>query len=191
MIGGGEAKGICGSGLLDLLAMLLELGIVDESGYLLPPEDAPEGYEAWLDEDEDGNGCFWLTDEVYFTAADVRQLQLAKAAVAAGISVLMREADVSFDEIDQLVLAGGFGSHMSARSAVTLGMLPEALLDRVVSVGNSSLTGASMALLNEERRAELMKIQKKCKYLELSGNSAFNQLFPEHMTFDKEEFPWN
>ena len=191
VIGGGAAKGICGSGLLDLLAMLLELGIVDESGYLLPPEDAPEGFEAWLDEDEDGNGCFWLTDEVCFTAADVRQLQLAKAAVAAGISVLMREAGVDFDEIDQLVLAGGFGSHMSARSAVTLGMLPEALLERVVCVGNSSLTGASMALLNEERRAELMEIQKKCKYLELSGNSAFNQLFPEHMTFDKEEFPWN
>ena len=54
-----------------------------------------------------------------------------------------------------------------------------------------TLTGASMALLNEERRAELMEIQRKCKYLELSGNSVFNQLFPEHMTFDKEEFPWN
>lgn len=191
VIGGGEPKGICGSGLLDLLAMLLELGIVDESGYLLPPEDAPEGFEAWLDEDEDGNGCFWLTDEVCFTAADVRQLQLAKAAVAAGISVLMQEAKASFDEIDALVLAGGFGSHMSAESAVTIGMLPEALLEKIVCVGNSSLTGASMALLSGEKRQNLLEIQKKCKYLELSGNSAFNTLFPEHMTFDKEESPWN
>ena len=191
VIGGGEPKGICGSGLLDLLAMLLDLGIVDESGYLLPPEEAPGGFEAWLEEDEDGNGIFFLTDEVYFTAADVRQLQLAKAAVAAGISVLMREAKVSFDEIESLVLAGGFGSHMSAESAVAIGMLPEALLEKIVCVGNSSLTGASMALLSEEKRQELLKIQKNCNYLELSGNSAFNLLFPEHMTFDKEESPWN
>ena len=191
VIGGGAAKGICGSGLLDLLAMLLELGIVDETGYLLPPEDAPEGFEAWLDEDENGSGCFWLTDEVCFTAADVRQLQLAKAAVAAGISVLMQESGVSFEDIDRLVLAGGFGSHMSARSAVAIGMLPEALLEKIVCVGNSSLIGASMALLSAEKRAELLKIQKTCNYLELSGNSAFNDLFPEHMTFDKEESPWN
>ena len=191
VIGGGTAKGICGSGLLDLLAMLLDLGIVDETGYLLPPEEAPEGFEAWLEEDEDGNGCFWLTDEVCFTAADVRQLQLAKAAVAAGISVLMQETDVSLDEIDHLVLAGGFGSHMSAESAVAIGMLPEALLEKIVCVGNSSLAGASMALLDPEKRVELLKIQQTCNYLELSGNSAFNHLFPEHMTFDKEESPWN
>ena len=191
VIGGGTPKGLCGSGLLDLLAMLLELGIVDETGYLLPPEEAPEGFEAWLDEDEDGNGCFWLTDEVCFTAADVRQLQLAKAAVAAGISVLMRESGVSFEEIDRLVLAGGFGSHMSAKSAVTIGMLPEALLEKIVCVGNSSLAGASMALLSGEKQTELNRIQHLCNYLELSGNSAFNELFPEHMTFDKEESPWN
>ena len=191
VIGGGAAKGICGSGLLDLLAMLLELGIVDETGYLLPPEDAPEGFEAWLDEDENGSGCFWLTDEVCFTAADVRQLQLAKAAVAAGISVLMQESGVSFEDIDRLVLAGGFGSHMSARSAVAIGMLPEALLEKIVCVGNSSLIGASMALLSHQKREELLNIQKTCNYLELSGNSAFNDLFPEHMTFDKEESPWN
>ena len=191
VIGGGTPKGLCGSGLLDLLAMLLKLGLVDESGYLLPPEDVPKGFEAWLEEDEDGNGCFRLTDEVCFTAADVRQLQLAKAAVAAGISVLMQEAKVDFEDIDMLVLAGGFGSHMSAESAVAIGMLPEALLEKIVCVGNSSLTGAAMALLSEEKRRELFEIRKKCKYLELSGNSAFNRLFPEHMTFDKEESPWN
>ena len=191
VIGGGDPKGICGSGLLDLLAMLLELGIVDETGWLLPPEDAPEEFETWLDEDEDGNGCFWLTDEVCFTAADVRQLQLAKAAVAAGISVLMQETGLSFEEIDQLVLAGGFGSHMSAKSAVAIGMLPEALLEKIVCVGNSSLTGASMALLSKKKQEDLLDIQKKCNYLELSGNSAFNDLFPEHMTFDKEESSWN
>ena len=191
VIGGGAPKGICGSGLLDLLAMLLELGIVDESGYLLPPEEAPGGFEAWLDEDEDGNGCFWLTDAVCFTAADVRQLQLAKAAVAAGISVLMRERRLDVEDIDALVLAGGFGSHMSAQSAAAIGMLPEALLAKITCAGNSALTGASMALLSEEARRKLLKIQRACEYLELSGNGAFNELFPIHMTFDKEGSPWN
>jgi uncharacterized 2Fe-2S/4Fe-4S cluster protein (DUF4445 family) len=80
---------------------------------------------------------------------------------------------------------------MSAESAVAIGMLPESLLEKIVCVGNSSLTGASMALLSETERHKMLEIQKKCRYLELSGNSAFNTLFPEHMTFDKEESPWN
>ena len=80
---------------------------------------------------------------------------------------------------------------MSAKSAVVIGMLPEALLEKIVCVGNSSLTGASMALLSQAKRTELLAIQRMCNYLELSGNSDFNDLFPEHMTFDKEESPWN
>lgn len=192
VIGGGTPKGICGSGLLDTLAMLLELGIVDETGYLQPPDDLDDDFSPWLDEDEDGNGIFYLTADrsVFFTARDVRALQLAKAAVAAGISVLLEETGTDFAQIDTLYLAGGFGSHMDADSAVSIGMLPEALSERIRCVGNSSLTGASMALLSTNHRLALHKIQKSCRYLELSGNGRFNVLFPEHMTFDKEESPW-
>lgn len=193
VIGGAEPRGICGSGLIDLMAVLLRLGLVDESGLLLSPDEAPEGFENWLDEDENGNGLLFLTedDSVYFTAGDVRQLQLAKAAVAAGISVLMQEAGLDFEDIEALYIAGGFGNHMRAESAVEMGMLPEALLDKTVSVGNASLAGATEALLSYESRDELYRLQKCCGYLELSGNEAFNAAYPAHMSFDKEEIEWN
>lgn len=193
VIGNGTPKGICGSGLLDLLAMLLELGIVDETGYLQPPDEVDGNFSPWLDEDEDGNGIFYLTSDrrIFFTAADVRQLQLAKAAVAAGISVLTEAAGISLSDIDTLYLAGGFGSHLSAQSAAAIGMLPRALLEKIVCVGNASLSGAGLALLDTDARLKLSAIQKSCRYLELSGNQSFNTLFPEHMTFDEEESPWN
>ena len=192
VIGGGVPKGVCGSGLLDLLTILLELGIVDETGYLQSPDDLEEDFSPWLGEDEDGNGIFYLTADksISFTARDVRALQLAKAAVAAGISVLMEQAGIGFEDIDSLYLAGGFGAHMDADSAVAIGMLPEALREKIICVGNSSLSGAAMALLSTKKRLELSEIQKSCRYLELSGNGSFNALFPEHMSFDKEESPW-
>lgn len=192
VIGGGAPKGICGSGLLDLLAMLLELGIVDESGYLQPPDDLEENFAPWLDEDEDGNGIFYLTSDrsISFTVRDVRAIQLAKAAVAAGIDLLMEQAGLTFSDIDALYLAGGFGSHLDPDSAVAIGMLPEALRDKIVPVGNAALTGASMALLDPAKRLTLLDIQRRCTYLELSGHPGFNRLYPEHMTFDKEDSPW-
>ena len=192
VIGDGIPKGICGSGLLDLLAMLLDLGIVDESGYLQPPDDLDQTFAPWLDEDEDGNGIFYLTRDrsIYFTARDVRAIQLAKAAVAAGISVLLEESGLALADIDALYLAGGFGSHLNPDSAVVIGMLPEVLRNKIVSIGNASLTGASMALLDPANRTALLNIQRSCTYLELSGHAGFNRLFPEHMTFDKEDSPW-
>lgn len=192
VIGGGTPKGICGSGLLDLLAMLLELGIVDESGYLQPPDELDDNFAPWLGEDADGNGIFYLTPDrtIYFTSRDVRSFQLAKAAVAAGISVLLEQAEVGFSDLETLYLAGGFGSHLNADSAAAIGMLPETLRDKIVCVGNSALAGASMALLNPDNRITLLDIQRKCDYLELSGHQGFNRLYPEHMTFDKEDSPW-
>ena len=191
VIGGGEAKGICGSGLLDLLAMLLELGIVDETGRLLPPDEAPAGFERWLSEDENGNGIFHLTDSVSLSAADVRQLQLAKAAVAAGIAVLTETAGISPKKVDRLYLAGGFGVHLDPHSAAAIGMLPDCLKDKTVSIGNSALAGAVQALLDGKKRNQLLKIKEKCQYLELSGNQAFNRLYPEHMMFGEEDERWN
>ena len=192
VIGGGTPKGICGSGLLDLLAILLKLGIVDESGYLQPPDELEKDFSPWLSEDEDGNGIFYLTPDksISFTARDVRAVQLAKAAVAAGISVLLEESGIGFAQLEGLYLAGGFGSHLNADSAVVIGMLPEAMRNKITCVGNSALAGASMALLDPAKRVTLLNIQRKCKYLELSGHKGFNRLYPEHMTFDKEDSPW-
>ena len=192
VIGGGEAKGLCGSGLIKLLALLLEKGLVDETGWLLPPEEAPAGYEKWLSEDENGNGCFHLCQEVFLSAADVRQLQLAKAAVAAGIQVLLEEPGLTAGEIDRVYLAGGFGTHLDPEAAAAIGMLPEELAGKTVSVGNSALARAAMALLDGQSRAAMDEIQKQCKYIELSGDSRFNRAFPQHMMFcEEDELEWN
>ena len=166
-IGNTEARGICGSGLIDLLSVLLETGDLDQSGRL-------------------ENKLFRLTDTVSVNHADVRKLQLAKAAVRAGISVLMSETGLSFDDIDALYLGGGFGTFLKGESAVAIDMLPAELLRKIKPVGNASLNGASIALLCTEQRKKLIEIQRKCRYIELSGNSMFNDEFVEHMLFGEE-----
>ena len=95
VIGGDAATGLCGSGLIDLAAILVRQGVIDETGRLLPPEEVPERMRAFLTRDENGNGVFHLTDRVYLTAGDVRSLQLAKAAVAAGVQVLLAQQGIT------------------------------------------------------------------------------------------------
>ncbi len=179
-----EPVGICGSGLVDLLAILLELEIVDETGRLLPPDEAPEEFADYLTEDENGNGIFHLTPEVSFCAADVRKLQLAKAAVAAGVEILLNQAGITEDEVDILFVAGGFGDNLRPESAGKIGLLPERLVDKIFCVGNSSMSGVRQILINPQRRSAMLEIQQRCTYLELSGNQEFSDAFIDHMMFE-------
>ena len=169
VIGGGEACGLCGSGLLDLVACLLELGYIDESGC--------------LEENEDGEAVFYLTDKVFITQRDVRQLQLAKAAVAAGIRLLLREGKLDCNELETVYLAGGFGNRLRVESAIRIGMLPSELSGRIIPAGNASLAGAEQVLLMPKARDALRNIQKNCRYIELSADAEFNEAFVEEMTF--------
>lgn len=189
VVGRGEPCGLCGSGLIDLLAVLLETGVVDETGRLLPPEEAPEEMAPYLGEDENENGIFYVTADrrVYFTAQDVRKLQLAKAAVAAGIEVLLETAQLSASEVETLYIAGGFGGGIDPESAAAIGMIPQELQHRIVSLGNSALAGVGQTVLRPELRNKLLEIQKSCQYLELSGNSAFTDAFVEQMLFETGE----
>ncbi|MGN1382584.1 MAG: ASKHA domain-containing protein [Eubacterium sp.] len=192
VIGGGEPSGICGSGLIDLLAVLLESGAVDESGCFLPPEEAAEEADPaivpYIREDEDGNGMIVLNEQqnVRFTAKDVRKLQLAKAAVAAGIEVLMKESGVRAEEVQHLYLAGGFGKHVDLKSAARIGMFPETLADRAVYLGNASLLGMEKACADHSAYAGMQEITTQCRYLELSGNAAFNDAYIGQMMFGEE-----
>lgn len=193
-IRGEPPKGICGSGLIDLLAVLLRTGIVNAGGRMLPPGaaragGAPEPLCRRLTEDENGNGAFWLDagHRVGLTAGDVRKLQLAKAAIMAGIRVMMRTVRAREQDIRQMYIAGGFGRHLNPDSACAVGMIPEGLRDRITYLGNASLEGARKALLEEGSRIQLMNIARQCHYLELSGNAAFNEEYMEQMSFGKEE----
>lgn len=194
VIGGVEAKGICGSGLIDLLAVLCEKRLITGGGLLLGPEDAPAEYARFLGEDERGNGVFYLTEDrrVFLTASDVRQLQLAKAAVAAGIRVLLKKSHVGAEEIDSISLAGGFGNSLHVESAVQIGMLPPTLQGKCRVLGNTSLAGARLALLDPAAREKLSAIQRACRYIELSGDADFNLEYTDQLYFyEEEDEEWN
>ncbi len=183
VIGSNAPRGLCGSGLIDLIAALLELGGIDEGGRLLPPDDAPEQMRRYLTRDADGNGIFHLTREVYLTAQDVRNLQLAKAAVAAGIRVLLAAEGITADKLDGVYLAGGFGSYLDPKSAVKIGMLPGILPNKLHNPGNTALAGASMLALDTEKIGCVRKIAQSCDYIELSGRADFAAAFTESIAF--------
>jgi uncharacterized 2Fe-2S/4Fe-4S cluster protein (DUF4445 family) len=167
-IGNVPPKGICGSGLLDTLAVLLDIGEVDETGRLLRKD------KFWIDEKHG----------IYITTEDIRKLQLAKAAIAAGIRVLLHFAEITERDIKLLAVAGGFGSSMDLRSAARIGLFPKALLPVAKSYGNTAGEGAALVLTSEESRTKLESIRSQCEYIELSSIAFFNDKFVEEMAFD-------
>ena len=167
VLGGGEARSICGSGLIDAVAALLGREEIDESGYL---EEDPRP----------------LAGKVYLSGRDVRQLQLAKAAIRAGLETLLSRAGKCYADIDAVLIAGGFGAYMRLRSACAIGMLPPALLAKARHVGNSAGRGAALALRPEGREA-LARLREKCAYEELSSSPLFNEKYIDAMMFDEWE----
>ena len=174
---------ICGSGLIDALAAMLELGAVDETGRLLE-EDESEAPQ-YLKE-VDGEDVFSLTEDgkVYITQKDIRKLQLAKAAVAAGIGVLLEEAGIEPDQVQSLMLAGGFGSRMDPVTAAEIGLIPRQLLPVTKAVGNAAGEGAVAALLSANARERLNEIKENMTYIELSTHKGFTDRFVDEMMFD-------
>lgn len=166
-IGDVPPESICGSGLIDGAAALLYNEIVDETGRL-----------------EDGRYTFG--GAVYLDGDDIRQLQLAKGAVRAGIETLLTLSGKRCDEISQVLIAGGFGAYMNVESACAIGLIPPALLHKTCHVGNSSGVGASMAL-TPGGRERLAQVDKLCSYVELSGSKVFNEKYIDAMMFDEWE----
>ena len=148
------AVGICGSGLIDALAVFLETELLDETGLIADEDEVEEAYAGYLGEDEDGT-CVYLTDTVKVTQADVRKLQLAKASIAAGIRILLSERNISVTDVEQVILAGGFGSFLNKKSAAAIGLIPEELEPVTISVGNAAGEGAVSAAVSEAARQEL------------------------------------
>ena len=164
-IQGYEAVGICGSGLIDLTAALLDLEWMDESGM--------------LDDDE-----IVLSPTVTLSQKDIRQVQLAKGAIAAGIRSLAEEAGLSLKDISTLYIAGGFGSHLNLQSAGRIGLIPPELLDRTVILGNASLGGAQQLLLDRTALDAVRKIAKNSNCINLASSEAFTNAFVECMMFE-------
>jgi uncharacterized 2Fe-2S/4Fe-4S cluster protein (DUF4445 family) len=193
VVGGGKPQGICGSGLLDAVAGLLAQGIIDHRGRLLSPDML--GVQAARHKDRivthEGINDLLLVDEsetahgrpILITQKDIREVQLAKGAIAAGIQVLLEQLGASLDDISEVLLAGAFGNYLDPHSACAIGLIPQALEGKIRSVGNAAGMGARMALLSrsEYRRAGL--IASMVEYVELSAYKNFTNVFADAMYF--------
>ncbi|OQY34067.1 MAG: hypothetical protein B6241_06180 [Spirochaetaceae bacterium 4572_59] len=182
------ATGICGSGIIDMAAYLLETGIADYTGRFQDESDwgdTPPENLGFLDKDETG-GRFILTrdnKEIFFSQKDLREVQLAKGSIGAGIQTLIKESGFAMDEIKHVYLAGGFGSFIDKESALKIGLLPEELGDRIESVGNSCIAGVIRAALNKDCLKRCGEIQEKAEYLELSSHKGFQEEYIMNMYF--------
>jgi uncharacterized 2Fe-2S/4Fe-4S cluster protein (DUF4445 family) len=188
--------GICGSGIVDLCAFLLSSGIAEATGRMIESAEADSpDFSAYPFRDRiimlDGEPAFLVVPEedsstgsaIVFTQKDLREIQLAKAAIAAGIDTLIRHLGVGMDGIANLFLAGGFGSYIHKDSAVEIGLLPRELKDKIRVVGNAAGRGAVMYLLSAEAAARCECIRGKAEYVELSSSPEFQDAYIEKMMF--------
>jgi len=193
-IGETPALGICGSGLIDLLAGLLDAGVVDWTGLIqveardsLPPalrdRVAMRGEERVFIVLRPGEAG--ARAEIVLTQDDVRQVQLAKGAIASGIAMLLHVAAVPLERVEELLLAGGFGNYLSILSAIRIGLIPALPVGRVRYVGNAASLGAQLCLLSEAERARADTIASAIEHVSLAAHPDFEQLFVDAMNFPR------
>lgn len=185
VIGGVKPIGICGSGIVDALASLLDADLLDENGRFIVSKSpnlflkSDGDYEfIVVNPRESGTG-----DAITITQKDVREIQLAKSAIATGLTLLLREADVHIEDLSKIYLAGSFGSYINPRSAIRIGLLPNVDLNRVVSVGNTAGIGAKMCLISYEERIKAENVAKRIKFVEFYVKSDFSKIFIENLKF--------
>ena len=188
------AIGICGSGLVDACAVLVELGLLDKSGRFVPEELAKTIAPQLSDRLTMLNGerIFVLTwgnkignpsDAIFLSQRDVRELQFAKAAIATGWSLLVEEFGIAENDIQQVLLAGSFGSYLSPASAIKIGLVPKISVLRIISAGNVAGEGAKMVLLSAQERNGADALLEQIDYVELSDRADFNDKFVERLAF--------
>lgn len=183
-IGGCEPTGICGSGLLDLVGELVACGVIRSNGKLAGPADEgiPPALRSRLEKRE-GKTVFKVTDNVFLSQKDIRQVQLAKAAVRAGIEFLLDSKGVKAAEVDAVLIAGSFGYHLRVRSLIHIGLLPPEFAGKVEFIGNSSKSGGHAFLLNEAYRSTMKELAGKVEVVELATRSDFEKVFVKCLSF--------
>ena len=169
VIGGGAAEGICGSGLIDAIATGLNMGLLNKRGRIQNEER-----------------IFRLTDTVYLTQDDVRQVQLAKGAIYAGIFLMAKQLGLEVADIQKVQLAGAFGNYLNPESACRIGLLPEELLDRIEAVGNAAGSGAKMLACDKKLLPFTQHLTEKIEFLELASLADFPKTFAKAMNFRED-----
>ena len=164
------ARGICGTGLISALALFLELGLVDESGRI---QEDGHPFAAFLREYQGEPAIELGSSGILLTQGDIRKLQLAKAAICAGIRTLSHEAGISLQEMDAFYLCGGFGSYIDPQKAARIGLFPAVLAEKTIPLGNGAGRGAGMLLLSPELREESRQLAQTAQEIPLSANPYF------------------
>jgi uncharacterized 2Fe-2S/4Fe-4S cluster protein (DUF4445 family) len=195
IIGNIRPRGLCGSGLVDLVAVLLQCGIIDREGLIRRPRKGVSESLSSRVVSRAGVNDFLVASaaesysrrDIYLTQKDVRELQLAKAAIAAGVSILIDEAGVGIDEISRVYLAGALGNYIDPLSAMRIGLIPSFDPKIVTSLGNAASTGASMVLLSKDYWRMANRLSDFIEHIELSSRFDFDQYFVEHMDFPRQD----
>jgi uncharacterized 2Fe-2S/4Fe-4S cluster protein (DUF4445 family) len=175
-IGGAEPRGICGSGLMDVMASLVERGVVLSSGRF--NDKINHKIKARLRDKK-----FFINDTIYISQKDIRQIQLAKGAIGAGIRMLLMEMDIPAEDLSEVVIAGAFGYHINPLSIKTIGIIPSGFRGKITFVGNSSMEGARLALMNKASLKSMEELKNKMEVLELSTQEKFQEYFVQELSF--------
>lgn len=169
-IGGKKPLGICGTGVLETTYELLKAGVIEESG-LMEEDYFEDGFE------------LSHTEDIRFYQKDIREIQLAKSAVRAGLETLILEYGISYDEIEHIYIGGGFGYKMNVEKAIQIGLFPEECADKIIAIGNSCLKGLVKSLRDPEAEVRFEEIVTSSKEIELSSNKKFQEFYVEYMMF--------
>jgi uncharacterized 2Fe-2S/4Fe-4S cluster protein (DUF4445 family) len=197
VIGNAKASGLCGTALIDGIADLLRLGAIDETGRILGPNEAPDAISAEVRDRlvaVNGDFAFELVsaeqsktgEAIRLYQRDVRELQLASGAIRAGISIMLRKAGLSPDDLDSVLLAGGFGNYIRRENAQRIGLLPDLPVERIRFVGNAASTGAKAVLFARELREKAEHIARVTEHVDLSMDPDFQMEFGMAMMFPGE-----
>ena len=181
-----EPVGICGSGILAAVKELVRTGIVKKNGAFIKKEKiAVDDYRYSIVRLNGKKREFLMCEnpELVITQGDVRQVQLAKGAILSGFLALLNKAEIRMEELDKVMIAGQFGAHLPADSLTGTGILPKAVEDKIVYVGNSSKTGAYMTLMSENVKKEIEGLANRMEYMELAETENYERLFSESMIF--------
>jgi uncharacterized 2Fe-2S/4Fe-4S cluster protein (DUF4445 family) len=190
VIGGGAAAGICGSGVVDLVAGLLAQGLLEPSGRLLSRTEylrcCPGSPLAEHLGERDGQPAFYLTARVWLGQKDIRQIQLAKGAIAAGLLALLEASGHALAEVEEVVLSGAFGSRMPAASALRIGLLPSVPAAKIRAVGNGAGYGAQLSLRDRRLRPRAEQLARDARHWDLAEDPVFARLYIQEMNFPQQ-----
>jgi uncharacterized 2Fe-2S/4Fe-4S cluster protein (DUF4445 family) len=176
VIGNKTPVGLCGSGVLDVMAALHRGGMADDRGRLKVGHAAVS--------EHDGKRAARLADGVSFSQDDVRAVQLAKSAIRTGVELLLRESALQSTDIEQFIIAGAFGAYIDIESGIDTGLFPRLPAERFVQVGNAAGLGVQRMLASGQARAQAAKLAASCRYIELSTLAGFQKAFMQHIGFD-------